>query len=105
MARYIDKDALLNKMQERHDDLARDYGDYDNYVMGFSDAIELLENAPAADVQEVKYGKWIHYGEYVQCSNCEHVTEDYCFDSEGRIILLHYCSNCGYKMQEEENAD
>lgn len=65
----------------------------------------LIDQQPAVDVQEVKHGKWIHYGEYVQCSNCEHVTEDYCFDSEGRIILPHYCSNCGYKMQEEENAD
>ena len=57
MARYIDQDALLNKMQERHEDLVRDYGDYDNYVTGFGDAIELLENASAADVREVKYAK------------------------------------------------
>lgn len=34
MSRYIDKDALLHKMQERREDLARNYCKYDNYVQG-----------------------------------------------------------------------
>lgn len=107
--RYIDADALKDKMQTRHEDLARDYGDYDNYVMGFHDALELLENTPTADVQEVKHGKWEHYGEYCQCSNCEHVTEDYCIDGDNKswyyTALPNYCSNCGYKMDLEENEN
>ena len=97
MAKYIDKDALLNKMQERHEDLARDYGNYDNYVMGFSDAIELLENAPAANVLEVKCGKWLkdRFGmERAICSICGAVYEG--GDS------FRFCPKCGAKMDLED---
>lgn len=98
MAKYIDKDALLNKMQERHEDLARDYGDYDNYVMGFGDAIELLENAPAADVQEVKHAKWVLSEKLYRvlvCSNCH---RGFCYEG----VPYKYCYVCGAKMDLEE---
>jgi ssDNA-binding Zn-finger/Zn-ribbon topoisomerase 1 len=55
------------------------------------------------DIQEVKHGKWVHYGEYVQCSNCEHVTDDFCYDDEMTMVLPYYCSNCGAKMDLEDN--
>lgn len=59
------------------------------------------------DVQEIKHAKWVHYGEYAQCSNCEHVTEDYCIDGDSEsgyyTVLPHYCSNCGAKMDLEDN--
>ena len=79
---------------------------YSDYMQGFDAALKLVEIEPAADVQEVKHAKWVHYGEYCQCSNCEHVTKDYCVegDSEsGYTMLPHYCSNCGCKM--EDNLD
>lgn len=57
MPKYIDKDILLNKMEERYEDLVRDYGDYDNYVMGFRDAIELLENASEINEQGILRGQ------------------------------------------------
>lgn len=37
--RYIDKDALLNKMEEQYEDLEKFYGKYHDCVMGFSDAM------------------------------------------------------------------
>ena len=106
MPTYIDGDALKDKMQELHDALARDYEGYDSYVTGFGDAITLLENAPAADVQEVKHAKWVHYGEDIQCSNCGHVTDDICYegdaDSGYYTVLPHYCSNCGARMEDDK---
>jgi hypothetical protein len=98
MATYIDKDALLHKMQERHEDLARDYGDYDNYVTGFGDAIEFLENASTVDVQEVKHGKWLHDKKregIVICSECK-LGE--CCD----WFRYKYCYSCGAKMDLED---
>lgn len=59
-----------------------------------------------ADVQEVKHAKWVHYGKYAQCSNCEHVTDDIYYegdmDSGYYTVLPHYCSNCGAKMDLED---
>lgn len=102
MARYIDQDALLNKMQERHEDLARDYGDYDNYVTGFGDAIELLENASAADVREVKYAKNLQsrFKWAFECSHCHWCDDDtYCCDSSE----FKFCPNCGAKIDLEDD--
>nr|DAG51377.1 MAG TPA: hypothetical protein [Caudoviricetes sp.] len=108
MTAYIDKDALLHKLRERHDKFARIFGDCDNYVMGLDDAIELLKNASAADVQKVKHGKWIYQGHHemmghaFQCSVCErwmftnfpkHVVEEY-----------HYC-HCGARMDSVEGLE
>lgn len=98
MANYIDQDALLNKMQTRHDDLSRDYGDYDNYVMGFHDAIELLENAPTADVQEMKRGNWKYYTKTnVICSCCNFIR------SIETQIAWEFCPKCGAKMDLEDD--
>lgn len=59
-----------------------------------------------ADVQKVKRAKWVHYGENIQCSNCEHVTDDIYYegdmDSGYYTVLPHYCSNCGAKMDLED---
>lgn len=97
---YIDQDTLLNKMQERYEDIAKDYGDYDNYVMGFRDAIEFLENAPVADVQEAKHGKWLPYRfglEVTKCSICKAVYEG--GDS------FRFCPKCGAKMDGDKPID
>lgn len=95
MSTYIDKDALLEKMQERHDDIARDYGDYDNYVMGFHDAIEFLENAPDADVQEVKHAKCeLLNKNQSKCSNCGLVRN---IETQ---VGWRFCLMCGAKMEE-----
>lgn len=100
MPKYIDKDALLNKMQDRHDDLARDYGDYDNYVTGFGDAIELLENAPVADVQEVKHGKW----DEIRIRDAYGNLICWIHRDCGRMSMGEdkYCPKCGALMQEDE---
>ena len=101
MPQYIDKDALIEKLKVRHEDLVRDYGDYDNYVMGFQDAIELLENAPVADVQEVKHAKNIQncFKWTFECSLCHWCDEDmYYIDASE----FKFCPNCGAKMQEDD---
>lgn len=97
MSTYIDKDALLHKMQERHGELARDYGDYDNYVMGFGDAIELLENAPTeTDVHEDVEGKWVRMNnKEVKCSCCSLIRN--ITTQEG----WRFCPSCGALMLED----
>ena len=64
------------------------------------------DNPHCADVEEVRHAKWVHYGENIQCSNCEHVTDEICYegdmDSGYYTVLPHYCSNCGAKMDLED---
>ena len=50
MARYIDAEALTDYMLERYSDLCEKHGDYDHYTTGYGDAIDTIEDAPAANV-------------------------------------------------------
>lgn len=99
MPRYIDANQIVYWI--RH--ISRDGLEDDIRKIAFKDAIERI---PTADVQEIKHAKWVHCGEDVKCSNCGHVTDDYCIDGDMEsgyyTVLPHYCSNCGAKMLEEE---
>ena len=72
MKTYVNKDALLHKMQERHEDLKKNYCKYDNYVMGFGEAIKIIEKTPAVTyVHEDEEGEWIRMNDKeVKCSCC-----------------------------------
>lgn len=55
------------------------------------EAIDGIESVPAADVEEVKHGRWIEDGDVQICSECgeEHEWADY---------RAPYCDICGAKM-------
>ena len=87
MPRYIDADAhkkfILSNEWKTHTQTSE---------------LIRLDNAPTADVEPVKHGRWIaisngkmkHWKE--RCSVCEGITR-------GRYP---YCRNCGARMDEEE---
>ena len=57
-----------------------------------------LRVAPAADVVEVKHGRWIvrpRNSEQVYCSECGVILD-------GVAECFSYCPNCGTKMDKEE---
>lgn len=101
MSRYIDKDALLEKMKERHTTLARDCGNSDNYIIGFKfgDMVKLLENVPVADVQEVKHAKWAHLGGDEWCCSCCGFVKH--TEGSWEKPSAKYCEDCGAKMELE----
>lgn len=98
MTTYIDKDALLHKLQERHRELVRDYGDYHRYVMGFGEAIKLIEKEPAStDVHEDEEGEWIRMNnKEVKCSCCSLIRN--ITTQEG----WRFCPSYGALMLEDE---
>ena len=62
-------------------------------------------NIPAADVAEVRHGRWIcinkRYGEY-ECSVC-HGMDSNCSDYYGihAVTEQEFCPSCGAKMDKE----
>lgn len=70
--------------------------------------LDLLEDVPTADVQEVKRGEWIPIsdGEWAECSECG----DGCGVSENGGMaafslfqkFYKYCPNCGARMDGKE---
>ena len=56
---------------------------------------ELIDNAPAADVAEVRRGRWHRDFILLTCSECGSSVPE--MNGE-----WHYCPNCGASMQGEE---
>ena len=87
MAEYIEREALMKELNL----LAKyEYGERRQGILGV--CVTILNN-PAADVVEVRHGKWYKgdmptYGGY-KCSFCELNTVEY---------NKPYCPNCGAKM-------
>lgn len=105
MPRYIDADALLEKVQFR----MPTNNDTDKIIKRCVEIIRnLIENAPTADVAPVVRGWWervdsSYYrwtpsgGTFVdratyRCSRC----------GRGTAVKSNYCPNCGAKMDGEE---
>lgn len=61
MARYINADNLIKKMQEQYNDLLNKDGYYDNFTQGYGDALSTVENEMTADVAKV-----------VRCKDCKY---------------------------------
>ena len=66
--------------------------------------VSLLENAPAADVAEVRHGRWVDktnisrsaVEQRVDCSVCGQI-----FWTTA-VLSFNYCPNCGALMKEDE---
>jgi hypothetical protein len=105
MAEYIEREAALNICQKEYEERLEmcDYcGDTVAWNIGGQ-----IKKLPAADVEEVKHGKWIgkqldNFRKYeVICSNCDWIgIENY--DSYDNPFEFNYCPNCGAKMNLED---
>ena len=68
--------------------------------------VDKIKSIPAADVAEVRRGRWIcinkRYGEY-ECSVC-HGMDSNCSDYYGihAVTEQEFCPSCGAKMDKEE---
>lgn len=105
MAEYIDKDKLIDRFDELCNTICQ-YSKKQRAVMCSSCelgiAFDVVDDFPTEDVQPVKHGKWevgdisyrypsgVHY-----CSVCDYIDPF----STGS---MHYCPNCGAKMDGEE---
>lgn len=88
MAEYIEREALLHEMK-----------------MDIRPPFAVVRDFPAADVAEVKHGKWIksHWRNSVSCANCSICRfEAYHYDFQGVQKTYNYCPNCGAKMDGDE---
>ena len=67
-------------------------------LSSYGELIGCLEDAPAADVEPVRHGKWVKIGAdkrgrggIWQCSLCK----------GSELFVTDYCPNCGAKMDQE----
>lgn len=106
MAEYIKREELMEfPIRRNHYD--RKNGNK-HFINGIETVLEYAENLPAADVAPVKHGQWIigvNNDDFdVKCSKCEwtDIFEVAGISTVERIAkVMHYCPNCGAKMDGE----
>ena len=105
MPRYIDAETIPDLFDEKFKEIQKliEVGEtqLDNLAEGFAEAEKIvLFKASAADVQEVRHGKWqlypIDIGYCWECSVCHMDPRFYSMEN------TKYCPNCGAKMDLEE---
>lgn len=104
MAEYIDRDELMQKMLAKLRDWRQGQTDFNSFVAGYAQGCIDVENAPTADVAEVKHGEWkddcVAFYEGATngytCSSCGNFVSEETFD----LIDFDsdFCGNCGAKM-------
>lgn len=104
MKRYIDADLLKEKLGAFIDDADQNYT---AYKCGYDDCLtavqDTISDIPAADVAEVRHGKWM--GEALECSECGKLISCI-YDADGYLADgiekdFKYCPYCGAKMDKE----
>ena len=110
MSRWIDADALKDKLQQHHDFYVMAWGGFGKMPIGEKKRVDEITNCIAEVVNaptiEPKRGEWIgeadgyYNGELVYdiwyCSNCDYRIED------EEQPTFNFCPNCGADMRERE---
>lgn len=103
MAKYIDADALKDKMFNYYDcvNLNTRKGNYKGETLMNYEVADMIEdcidNVPAADVLEIKHGKWLPYRFGLEAAMCSICGAAY----EGGDLFRFY-PRCGAKMDLED---
>lgn len=101
MARYIDANKLYTRVKEKTNPYGKPTLDYESGVK----VLDMIKEAPTADVVEVRHGEWIVHEEdgywHYDCPFCD----------DGFVIKMkmptppNYCENCGAKMDGGKNEN
>ena len=74
-----------------------------NLHAGIIDALQnIVDEIPAADVEEVKHGEWQNKLYYPLTNSYYHICS-VCGKELKITFTDNYCPNCGAKMDEKEN--
>lgn len=107
MAEYIKREDAIKSFLDADTDIMADYGPDYGIECGFSrDRVkEILGSLLAADVAEVRHGRWIEYprAHYFKCSGCKYTVpyRKAIFVNGNREY--NYCPHCGALMKEDEH--
>ncbi len=114
MAKYINADVLKDKMFNYYDCVNRNTrkGNYKGETLMNYEVADMIEdcidNAPTADVEEVRHGKWIYCGHHemmgyvFKCSVCERWMFAH---SQNHVVGAYPYCHCGAKMESVDGLE
>lgn len=95
MGECIEREATIKRIEEVYCVGCNSYNGVRCRACGTGDAIDIIEDAPTADVAPVVYGHRVDDGGfYARCSQCDGVLP----------LCANYCPNCGAKMDGDDSG-
>ena len=102
MTECVEREATIKRIKEVYCVGCNSYNGVRCRACGTGDAIDIIEDAPAADVAPVVHGQWDDSGRYtfpgggtaVRCTECGCALTV----SEYHLNNWNYCPVCGAKM-------
>ena len=102
MDEFISREATIKRIKEVYCVGCNSYHGVRCRACGTGDAIDIIDDFPAADVAPVVHARWIrpHWRNSNYCCDCsecggEAMHRDYQWDKNG---IYPICPNCGAKM-------
>lgn len=97
MKEYIEREDAVKHLKSRTGQFIDDVGK--GWNAGIEASISYIEGLPAADVAEVRHGRWIFEpGKIPYCSECKEYSDD---GDKGAT----FCPWCGARMDKEAEQD
>lgn len=104
MKEYIEKAAAVKKFENYRRDCEEENDERAAQI--FEDCVSELMAIPAADVAEVRHGRWILEREPDGTPYCFHCSVcDNDFHHIGIMTATDYCPNCGARMDKEDEHE
>lgn len=112
VAEYIEREALIERIVNTPSEVANKAFEQKEYSFSLTldrlvdrqhEIIDMIEDAPAADVAPVVHGRWVNHTKihgFVYCSACRDVYLDAEWLKDGK---WGYCPNCGAKMDGDKS--
>lgn len=97
---YISRDEALKIFHQCCDNCTSSYNGVMCRACADADAMDILIDIPAADVQPVRFARWINLDNRILCSGCGAGYDDY---DEVKQNTYIFCPNCGARIVRDMN--
>lgn len=98
MAEYIEREAISEEIRKYYYKNPPNFSYGEGFDRGLDRAQRAILDAPAADVSQVRHGRWIDKGEYAVCTECGGRSGTQYDGVELIPLMTQFCPNCGAKM-------
>ena len=95
MKEYVEREVISEGIRKYYYKNPPNSSYQEGFDHGLDKAQRVILNAPAANVAEVRHGRWEKRGSKWQCTGCKVLMS---VDGTPQENLLYYCPNCGAKM-------